>query len=92
MDTVTIPDGTRLVLAMAEAVVMVSRAGPGGKSAALAEAKDHLRSAAAAFGPRSFPAGAGWAYRRVVRKLVTDTGTLGAKWWALWQRFFPWVR
>ncbi len=92
VDTVTVPDGTRLVLAMTEAVLMVSRAGPGGKSSAFAEAKDHLRSAAAAFGPRGFPAGTARAYRKVVKKLAADTGTLGAKLWALWQRFFPWVR
>src|SRR5207248_6644094 len=52
VDAVAVPDGTRLVLAMAGAVVMVAAVGPGGKSAALAEAKDHLRSAAAACGPR----------------------------------------
>ncbi|WP_171471388.1 tetratricopeptide repeat protein [Frigoriglobus tundricola] len=33
IDTVTAPDGTRLVLAMAEAVVMVRRAGPGASRA-----------------------------------------------------------
>jgi hypothetical protein len=92
VDTVTVPDGTRLVLAMAEAVVMVARAGRGGKAAALAEAKDHLRSAAAAFRPGQFPPGAGRAFRKVVRKLAADTGTLGARCWACWQRLFPWVR
>jgi tetratricopeptide (TPR) repeat protein len=92
VDTVTVPDGTRLVLAMAEAVVMVARAGRGGKSAALAEAKDHLRSAASACNPGGFPAGAGRAYRRVVKKLASDTGTLPAKLWAFWQRLFPWVK
>ena len=51
-----LPDGTRLVLAMAEAVVMVATAGPGGKPAALAEAKDHLRSASAACAAGGVPA------------------------------------
>jgi cellulose synthase operon protein C len=92
VDTVTVPEGTRLVLAMAEAVLMVGRAGPAGKSAALVEAKEHLRSAAGACGPRGFPAGAGRAYRRVVKKLASDAGTLGARLWAFWQRLRPWVR
>ena len=60
--------------------------------AALAEAKDHLRSAAAAFRPGNFPAGTGRAYRKVVRKLTADAGTFGARCWACWQRLFPWVR
>ena len=90
VDTITAPDGTRLVLALAEAVLMVARAGPGGKAAALAEAKDHLRSAAGV-GPASFPAGAGRAYRKVVRKIAADAGTFSGRCWALWQRFRPWV-
>jgi hypothetical protein len=89
---VLVPDGTRLVLALAEAVVMVANAGPGGKPAALAEAKEHLRTAAAACGPRHFPTGAGRAYRRVVKKLASDTGTLAARLWAMGQRLRPWVR
>lgn len=92
VDTVTVADGPRLVLALAEAVVMVARAGPAGKSAALAEAKDHIRSAAAAFAPHRFPTGVPRAYQRVVKKLAADTGTLAAKLWAVAQRFFPWVR
>src|SRR5262249_31586360 len=92
VDAVLVPDGTRLVLAMAEAVGMVATAGPGGRPGAVAEAKAHVRWAAAACGPRGYPAGAGRAYRRVVRKLAADIGTLGARLWALWQRFFPWVR
>ncbi len=92
VDAVTMPDGTRLVLAMAEAVVMVAAAGPAGKSAALAEAKDHLRSAAGACGPRGVPPGASRAYRKVVRKLTATAGTLGAKLWAFWQRLRPWVK
>jgi len=92
VDAVTVPDGTRLVLAMAEAVVMVATAGPAGKSAALAEAKDHLRSASAAAGPRGGPPGAGRAYRKVVRKLAATAGTFGARLWAFWQRLVPWVK
>ena len=51
-----------------------------------------MKSAAAAFGPRTFPAGAGRAYRKVVKKLAADTGTVAAKVWALSQRWFPWVK
>ncbi|MCE9560475.1 MAG: hypothetical protein K8U57_00325 [Planctomycetes bacterium] len=91
VDSVTVGDGTRLILAMAEAVMMVTRAGPGGKSAALAEAKDHLKSAAA-IGPKLFPSGAGRAYQKVVKKLAADTSTVAAKLWALWQQWFPLVK
>jgi tetratricopeptide (TPR) repeat protein len=92
VDSVTVSDGTRLVLAMAEAVVMVATAGPGGKAAALVEAKDHLRSHAAACAAGGVPPGAGRVYRRVVRKLTAATGTLGARIWRLWQRIAPWVK
>ena len=92
VDSVTIPDGTRLILAMAEAVVMVATAGPGGKVAALAEAKDHLRSASAACTAGGTPPGAGRAYRKVVRKLTAATGTLAARAWGLWQRVSSWVK
>jgi hypothetical protein len=92
VDTVTLPDGTRLILAMAEAVVMIATAGPGGKTAALAEAKDHLRSASAACAAGGVPPGAGRIYRKVIHKLVSSTGTLGAKAWGLWQRVAPWVK
>jgi tetratricopeptide (TPR) repeat protein len=92
IDSVTVPDNIRLILAMTEAVMMVARAGPGGKSGAFAEARDHLRTAAGACQPRGFPPGAARAYRRVVRKLASDVRTLRAALWALWQRFMPWVR
>jgi predicted Zn-dependent protease len=92
VDTATLGDGPRLVLSLAEAVVMVLRAGPGGKAAAFAEARDHLRTAAGACAPRDVPAGAGRAYRRVVARLAADTGSLAAKVWAVWQRVAPAVR
>jgi hypothetical protein len=92
VDSVTVADGTRLLLAMAEAVVMVATAGPGGKTTALAEAKDHLRSHSAACAAGGVPPGAGRVYRKVVRKLTATTGTFGAKLWGLWQRLSPWVK
>jgi tetratricopeptide (TPR) repeat protein len=92
IDAVTVPENTRLILAMTEALLMVARAGPGGKSAAFTEAKDHLRTAAGACEPRGFPHGAARAYQKLVRKLAEDVCTLNAKLWAIWQRFVPWVK
>jgi tetratricopeptide (TPR) repeat protein len=92
IDTVTIGDGTRLILAMAEAAMMVQRAGPEGKAAAFAEAKDHLRTATGSCAAADVPPGASRAYRRLVSQLTADAGTLSARAWAIWQRFAPWVR
>ena len=92
IDTVLAPDGTRLILAMAEAVIMVRQAGPDGKSAAFKEAKEHLKTAAAACAPKDVPAGAPRAYRRVVSCVAGEAGTLTAKLWAIWQRVAPWVK
>lgn len=92
VDAVTVADGTRLVLAMAEAVVLVARAGPGGKAAAFAEAKEHLRVAAGSCGPDEVPTGADRAFRRTVAHLAAAAGTLRARAWALGQRLRPWVR
>jgi hypothetical protein len=86
------PPGTRLVVAMAEAAVMVQQAGPGGKAAAFAEAKEHLRTAAGACPSKDVPTGAKRAYRKLVARLAADAGMLGAKAWAIWQRVRPWVR
>ena len=92
IDSVLVSDGTRLVLAMAEAVLMVCQAGPGGKAAAFREAKEHLKSAAGSCASKDVPAGAARAYRRVVSCVAGEAGTLGAKLWALWQRVSPWVK
>ncbi|MDB5307407.1 MAG: tetratricopeptide repeat protein, partial [Gemmataceae bacterium] len=92
VDAVAVADGARLVLALAEAVVMVRRAGPGGKAAAFAEAKDHLKAATGSCAAADVPVGTGRAYRKVVGRLAADAGTVGAKLWAFWQRFAPWVK
>jgi tetratricopeptide (TPR) repeat protein len=92
IDTVTATDGTRLILAMADAVLMVRQAGPGGKSGAFREAKEHLKTAAAACASRDVPAGAARAYRRVVSCVAGEAGTLTARLWAVWQRVAPWVK
>ncbi|QDU18171.1 hypothetical protein [Urbifossiella limnaea] len=92
VDLPTLGDGPRLVLTLAEAVLMLLRAGPGGKAAAFAEAKDHLKTAAAACAAKDVPAGAGRAYRRTVARLAAEVGTVGARLWATWQRVAPAVR
>jgi cellulose synthase operon protein C len=92
IDTVTASDGTRLVLAMAEAVVMLRNAGPGGKSAAFKEVKEHLKVAAGSCASKDVPAGAARAYRRVISCIAGEAGTLTARLWATWQRIAPWVK
>jgi tetratricopeptide (TPR) repeat protein len=92
VDAVTVPDGTRLVLALAQAAVMVRQAGPGGKAAAFAEAREHLRTAAGSCAAKDVPAGAARAYRKVAARIAADAGTLGARVWAVWQRIAPWVK
>ena len=92
VDTVTIPDGTRLVVALAEAAVMVLRAGPGGKAAAFAEAKEHLKTAAGSVAAKDVPPGAARAFRKVAARVAADAGTLAARLWAVWQRLVPWVK
>jgi tetratricopeptide (TPR) repeat protein len=92
IDQVGLPDGTKLVIAVAEAVVMVARAGPDGRAAAFDEAKDHLQAAAGACKPDDAPPGIGRWYRRATARLAADAGCLSAKLWATWQRLRPWVR
>jgi predicted Zn-dependent protease len=92
VDSVLVPDGTRLVLAMAEAVLMVRQAGPEGKASAFKEAKDHLKTASAACSAKDTPAGAARAWRRVVSCVSGEAHGLTAKLWAVWQRLAPWVK
>ncbi len=92
IDAVTVSDSTRLILAMAQAVVMVKQAGPDGKAAAFKEAKETLRVAADACAAKDVPAGAARAYRRVAAGVAGEAGALTAKLWAVWQRIAPWVK
>ncbi len=92
IDAVLVSDSTRLVLAMAQAVVLMKQAGPDGKAGAFKEAKDALRVAAAACSAKDVPAGAARAYRRVVSCVAGEAGVLTAKLWAVWQRLAPWVK
>jgi hypothetical protein len=92
IDTVMASDGTRLILAMAEAVTMVRQAGPDGKSAAFAEAKENLKAASSACAAKDVPAGAARAYRRVVTCISGEACSFTATLWSLWQRVSPWVK
>ncbi|OWK37938.1 tetratricopeptide repeat protein [Fimbriiglobus ruber] len=92
VDQLGLPDGVKLVLAMAEAVLMVQTADAADKVKAFEEAKDHLRSAAGACAPKDLPPAAARWYRKTIARLSTDVGTWGAKAWALWQAVKPWVR
>jgi len=92
VDGVAVSDGNRLILAFAQALVMVQQAGPEGKASAFSDAKDHLKSAAGSVISAEIPIGAGRAYRRVVAKLVEDAGSFGARIWSLRQRLRPWVK
>ena len=86
------PDGTKLLLAMAAAVVAVAKASPAEKATVFADAKLDLHAAAGACSKADVPTGAGRWYRRVVARMAADAGTLSAKVWSAWQRVKPWVR
>jgi hypothetical protein len=92
VDQLGLSDGLKLVLAMAEALVMVQQAGPAGKRQAFAEAKEHLHVAAGACASKDVPPGAARWFRKAADRLATDAGHLPAKLWAWWQRVQPWVR
>lgn len=92
IDRIGLPDGTRLLVALAEALVMVQHAGPDAKAAAFAEAREHLRTAAGSCDIADQPLGLARWYRRVVTRLAMDSGLITAKIWAFWQKFRPWIR
>jgi len=91
LDQLGLPDSVKLVLALAEALLMVTQAGPDGKAAAFAEAKEHLKAAAGACPESARPPGTGRWYKRTVAALAARTGTVPARVWAAWQRLRPWV-
>ncbi len=92
VDRVGLPDRIRLVVAIAEALVMVRRAGPDAKPAAFADAKEHLHAAAGACAPGEVPPGLGRRYRQATKRLAADAGGFAAKLWAWWQQTRPWVK
>ena len=92
VDFLGLEDGTKLMLALAEAAVMVQQAGPAGKRQAFAEAKDHLRVAALACASKDVPPGTGRWFKKIAERLAEDAGTLQAKAWYWWQKVNPWVK
>ena len=92
IDALGLADGTKLWLAFAEALVMVQQAGPAGKKLAFAEAKDHLRTAAAACAVKDVPPGAARWFKKVVDRLALDAASLPARAWSWWQKVNPWVK
>ncbi|CAN5396834.1 hypothetical protein BH11PLA2_BH11PLA2_18380 [soil metagenome] len=92
IDRIGLPDGTRLLIVLAEAAVMVQQAGPDAKTAAFAEAKEHLKAAAGACASSDVPIGLAKWYKRLVTRLACDAGSLNAKMWATWQKLRPWVK
>lgn len=91
IERIGLPDGTRLLVAMAEALVMIQQAGPDAKAAAFTEAKDHLRTATGSCDASDLPLGISRWYLRVVNRLASDSGLFAAKFWAWWQRLRPWA-
>lgn len=89
VDGVVVPDSLRLILVLAEAMIIVQQAGPEAKSSAFRDAKDHLTTAVGSIAPSDLPVGIGRIYRRVVARLVRDVGTFTAKLWAIQQRLWP---
>ncbi len=82
------PDGVKLVLAMARAVLDVKQTG----RVAFPAAKAALKDAAAACEADDLPPGIGRWWRRAVARLAADAGGLPAVLWAAGQRLRPWVR
>ena len=85
-------DGVKLLLAMAAACVAVQKASPAEKATVFADARADLGTAAGACARSEIPPGVARWYRRLVSRLATDAGTISARFWALRQRFMPWVR
>jgi tetratricopeptide (TPR) repeat protein len=92
IDRIGLPDRTRLVVALAEAMTMVGRAGPHGKSNAFAEARAHLAAAVDACEPGDVPPGLARRYRHVVKRIAADAGGVAARIWAWWQHTRPMLK
>ncbi|QEL16126.1 tetratricopeptide repeat protein [Limnoglobus roseus] len=92
IDRVGLPDRVRLVVAVAEALVMVQRAGPEAKPAAFSDAKEHLHAAAGACAAADVPPGLARWFKVATKRLAADTGGFAAKLWAWWQQSRPWVK
>ncbi|MGL4423490.1 MAG: tetratricopeptide repeat protein, partial [Gemmataceae bacterium] len=92
IDLMGLPDGARLVIAVAEALVMVAKAGPEGKKSAFQEAQEHLKVAAGACSPSEVPRGLARRYKPAVHRLASEAGLITARLWAAWQQVRPLIR
>ncbi len=92
VDRIGLPDRIRLVVAIADALIMVLRAGPDAKKDAFIEAKDHLFTSAGSCHPADVPPGLMRRYRKVVKRIAEEASHFQAKIWAWWQQSRPWLR
>ncbi|MCZ2341111.1 MAG: tetratricopeptide repeat protein [Bacteroidales bacterium] len=92
VERIGLPDGTKLIFALAAACIAIQKAAPAEKSAVFADARADLRAAVDACPQSELPLGVSRWYLRVVSCLVRETGTLTAMLWSLKQHFFPWIR
>ena len=92
IDPLGLPDGTKLLLAMAESLVMVQQAAPDAKAKAFREAREDLKAAAGACPAADVPIGAARWFLKVARRLAADGGGLAARAWAMWVGVRPLVR
>jgi len=92
IDPLGLPDGTKLLLAMAESLVMVQQASPAEKAKAFREAREDLKAAAGACPTADVPVGAARWFARVARRLAAEAGGWKAKAWAIWVGVRPLVR
>ena len=91
IDSIGLPDGTRLAMVIADSLVMVQSAGTEGKKAAFNEAKERIKIAADTCAARDVPPGLPRWYKKAVARLAADAG-LFAKAWVWWQQLHPWVK
>jgi tetratricopeptide (TPR) repeat protein len=92
IDRVGLPDGIGLIVSVAEAVVMVGRAGADAKSEAFADAKEHLKTAVGSCGADQVPLGLAKWYKRAVSSIAASAGGFGPKLWGWWQQSRPWLK
>ena len=89
IDPLGLPDGTKLLLAMAESLVMVQQSSAKERSSAFREAREDLKAAAGACPPADVPPGAARWFLKVARRLAADAGGLKARAWAEWVGLRP---
>lgn len=92
IDQLGLPDGIKLLCAMAAALLAVVEASPAEKARVFADAREDLWVAAQACASADVPPGAGRMFKEVVKCIHAEVGTLSSRWWAWRQQIRPWVR